>query len=175
MTGEMRVRSGGVERGSEYGATNPTESFRLPAHSGGGSRIFECFLGGTYRRLETEVHKAKYGNRLSRSTPHHFSSVFAYGASRSHRQPKAVIGVLWNLVNLHDISDDSIQDRKLLPVSLLQLANLTPRLLGLDWNPTFACAGMLCDCNSRTRDLCSGPAFCDETTPRLDSKQLLGT
>ncbi|KAG8331463.1 hypothetical protein J6590_041078, partial [Homalodisca vitripennis] len=29
----------------------------------------ECFLGGTYRRLETEVHKAKYGNRLSRSTP----------------------------------------------------------------------------------------------------------
>ncbi|KAG8337073.1 hypothetical protein J6590_032529 [Homalodisca vitripennis] len=28
---------------------------------------------------------AKYGNRLSRSTPHHFSSVFAYGASRSHR------------------------------------------------------------------------------------------
>ncbi|KAG8271035.1 hypothetical protein J6590_071412 [Homalodisca vitripennis] len=40
------------------------------------------FLGGTYRRLETEVHKAKYGNRLSRSTPHHFSSVFAYGASR---------------------------------------------------------------------------------------------
>ncbi|KAG8269389.1 hypothetical protein J6590_004683 [Homalodisca vitripennis] len=43
------------------------------------------FLGGTYRRLETEVHKAKYGNRLSRSIPHHFSSVFAYGASRSHR------------------------------------------------------------------------------------------
>ncbi|KAG8262947.1 hypothetical protein J6590_042748 [Homalodisca vitripennis] len=37
------------------------------------------------RRLEAEVHKAKYGNRLSRSTPHHFSSVFAYGASRSHR------------------------------------------------------------------------------------------
>ncbi|KAG8333129.1 hypothetical protein J6590_009592 [Homalodisca vitripennis] len=41
--------------------------------------------GGTYRRLETEVHKAEYGNRLSSSTPHHFSSVFAYGASRSHR------------------------------------------------------------------------------------------
>ncbi|KAG8318230.1 hypothetical protein J6590_006543 [Homalodisca vitripennis] len=43
------------------------------------------FLGGTYRRLVTEVHKAKYGNRLSRSTPHYFSSVFAYSASRSHR------------------------------------------------------------------------------------------
>ncbi|KAG8250573.1 hypothetical protein J6590_098939 [Homalodisca vitripennis] len=42
--------------------------------------------GGTYRRLETEVHKAEYGNRLSSSTPHHFSSVFAYGASRSHRR-----------------------------------------------------------------------------------------
>ncbi|KAG8336711.1 Zinc finger protein [Homalodisca vitripennis] len=69
MTGGMRVRSGGVER--------------VGAQSKVGD---ECFLGGTYRRLETEVHKAKYDNRLSRSTPHHFSSVFAYGASRSHRE-----------------------------------------------------------------------------------------
>ncbi|KAG8331475.1 hypothetical protein J6590_041089 [Homalodisca vitripennis] len=68
MTGGMRVRSGGVER---VGAQSK---------------------GGTYRRLVTEVHKAEYGNRLSRSTPHHFSSVFAYGASRSHRPVSTVRG-----------------------------------------------------------------------------------
>ncbi|KAG8293303.1 hypothetical protein J6590_020908 [Homalodisca vitripennis] len=55
-----------------------------------GSRLIlvagaEYCSGGTYRRLVTEVHKAEYGNTLSSSTPHHFSSVFAYGASRSHR------------------------------------------------------------------------------------------
>ncbi|KAG8305431.1 hypothetical protein J6590_069769 [Homalodisca vitripennis] len=39
--------------------------------------------------------------------------------------------------------------------------------------PTFACAGVMCDCDSRTRDLCSGLAFCAVTTLGLDFKQLL--
>ncbi|KAG8247054.1 hypothetical protein J6590_070531, partial [Homalodisca vitripennis] len=47
----------------------------------GGKKGFS-YIG---KGLVTKVHKAKYGNRLSRSTSHHFSSVFAYGASRSHR------------------------------------------------------------------------------------------
>ncbi|KAG8257001.1 hypothetical protein J6590_057796 [Homalodisca vitripennis] len=58
------------------------------------------FLGGTYRRLETEVHKAKYGNRLSRSTPHHFSSVFAYGASRSHRGTDLTLRIFEGTVSM---------------------------------------------------------------------------
>ncbi|KAG8271996.1 hypothetical protein J6590_050904, partial [Homalodisca vitripennis] len=46
---------------------------------------------------------AKYGNRLSRSTPHHFSSVFAYDASRSHRSCYnfSTIPPHW----LHDVRD----------------------------------------------------------------------
>ncbi|KAG8318559.1 hypothetical protein J6590_001675 [Homalodisca vitripennis] len=105
MTGGMRVRSGGVERvGAQSKLRRRTfmmgnsiqemleilgpdvrdlnNDYVLPK--------FTLLLGGTYRRLETEVHKAEYGNRLSSSTPHHFSSVFAYGASRSHR-PVSVI------------------------------------------------------------------------------------
>ncbi|KAG8312789.1 hypothetical protein J6590_015973 [Homalodisca vitripennis] len=39
--------------------------------------------------------------------------------------------------------------------------------------PTFIRAGVLCDCLSRTRDLCSGLAFSAVTTPGLDSQLLL--
>ncbi|KAG8257704.1 hypothetical protein J6590_042814 [Homalodisca vitripennis] len=39
--------------------------------------------------------------------------------------------------------------------------------------PTFICAGVMFDCGSRTRDLCSGLAFSAMTTPELNSKQLL--
>ncbi|KAG8252983.1 Protein bli-3 [Homalodisca vitripennis] len=34
--------------------------------------------------------------------------------------------------------------------------------------PTFIRAGVMCDCVSRTRHLCSGPAFSAVTTPWLD-------
>ncbi|KAG8262614.1 hypothetical protein J6590_050110 [Homalodisca vitripennis] len=38
---------------------------------------------------------------------------------------------------------------------------------------TVACASVMCDCDPRTCDLCSGLASCAVTTPGLDSKQVL--